>query len=103
MGDFFHGWTRKIGLVLLVMGVATAGLWLRSQFVSDCLHFVLFNNVHRIYTKRDDVGWAEECDTGKIYDSVFTWTQSEPDDFSIFFTVGGTQGRKFIHHGFVHY
>jgi len=35
MGEFFHGWQRKIGLMTLVMTLALIGGWVRSEYNSD--------------------------------------------------------------------
>ena len=37
MGDFFRGWRRKIGLMLLLAAGGILGLWIRSHSVNDVL------------------------------------------------------------------
>ncbi len=43
MGEFFHGWRRKLGCVTLVMACVFMGGWVRSQFTFDDLE-VPFGN-----------------------------------------------------------
>ena len=35
MGDFFHGWRRKIGVVTLVMALVFVSGWVRSLCAED--------------------------------------------------------------------
>jgi len=37
MGDFFHGWRRKTGCVLLVLALAFYTMWMRSLVLIDVL------------------------------------------------------------------
>ena len=37
MGDYFHGWRRKIGVVTLVMACVFAAGWVRSHWIADIL------------------------------------------------------------------
>lgn len=39
MREFFHGWQRRTGFVLLVVTLAMTGLWCRSQFENDSILF----------------------------------------------------------------
>ena len=38
MGDFFHGWRRKIGVVTLVITCVFAAGWVRSFGLTDLVH-----------------------------------------------------------------
>ena len=35
MGDFFHGWRRKIGVLALLVALVFSMLWVRSDSVLD--------------------------------------------------------------------
>jgi hypothetical protein len=37
MREFFKGWRRKAGTVLLLMAVAFTAVWVRSRSISDVL------------------------------------------------------------------
>lgn len=40
MGEYFRGWKRKLGLLVLVMALVFMASWVRSQSVGDLFTFV---------------------------------------------------------------
>ncbi len=40
MGDFFHRWQRKIGVVVLILALVFMGGWVRSFVVADGIHIL---------------------------------------------------------------
>ena len=44
MGDFFKGWRRKSGCVLLVMTGLLMGAWLRSRLIHDTFSMRIDND-----------------------------------------------------------
>jgi len=53
MFDFFHGWRRKAGCVLLVMAFAFTILWMRSMVVHDVVRLGEYNDCHYWVTSDD--------------------------------------------------
>ncbi len=43
MGDFFHGWRRKTGLLTLVLACMTTSAWLSCLFHHDLINRWIFN------------------------------------------------------------
>ena len=39
MGEFFHGWRRKVGVLTLVMACVLMGVWFRGQTIQDSYWF----------------------------------------------------------------
>ncbi len=39
MGNFFRGWRRKIGCVILLLALLMQAWWFRSHIVGDCIQF----------------------------------------------------------------
>jgi len=55
VGDFFHGWRRKAGVLTLVMACMCLAVWVRS-FASTNDYFTVWNN-HAIYSHDGSVSW----------------------------------------------
>jgi hypothetical protein len=79
MGNFFHGWRRKTGLIFLVAALAIAGLWFRSFATTDLINFhtgrdrvQLFasDKSRMIWMSMDDPDHVVALDTA--YDSLKT-------------------------------
>lgn len=47
MGEFFHGWRRKVGCILLVMALALTGAWIRSFCRADWFAWFTVNTQGR--------------------------------------------------------
>jgi hypothetical protein len=54
MGDFFHGWRRKAGLVLLTLALGFFGLWCRSHLIVDELSS-RFNDGFKFYAEHGQI------------------------------------------------
>ncbi|MDB5344383.1 MAG: hypothetical protein JWP89_2760 [Schlesneria sp.] len=57
MRDFFHGWRRKVGCVLLVVTCALAALWVRSLTVCDAIEFDFSDAQHTLFSCRGRGHW----------------------------------------------
>ena len=53
MGEFFNGWRRKTGLVMLAMACAVAGMWMRSQQMRDSLQVRIADNAAYIFISNE--------------------------------------------------
>ena len=54
MGEFFHGWRRKTGIVTLMMALVFAAVWVRSQFVWDSFNFKIGSNRSLVLMSRNN-------------------------------------------------
>ena len=54
MGDFFHGWRRKAGLLLLTLALGFFGLWCRSHLIVDELSS-RFNDGFKFYAEHGQI------------------------------------------------
>jgi len=57
MSDFFHGWRRKLGCVLLVMATVVVGIWIRSSIVYDQCVWADSNHKNVVYSLNGEFGW----------------------------------------------
>ena len=62
MGDFFKGWRRKTGLLLLVMAMPISMAWLRSFHVIDGVSLSL----------------GIRCDMIQSFDGTLCWKRTNP-------------------------
>jgi len=59
MGDFFRGWQRRTGLVVLVMALGLICGWLRSNLYLDVVTFGgIPNRTHLFFSNHAAIGWA---------------------------------------------
>lgn len=89
MREFFYGWRRKVGCVMLVMALATAGMWMRSFLVLDSFGYdtsapalpIWFcsNDGTLIIITEIPIGW----DT--FEPSLSMWETEEPKSWNKFF------------------
>jgi len=65
MGDFFNGWRRKAGCVLLVMAALCLGMWIRGRVIRDI--YIFGNGKEDAYTavatSPDGIYWAYKYET----------------------------------------
>ena len=74
MGDFFHGWRRKVGLLTLVMAcVFTAG-WIRADGICDEIHIIHDGDAGVAFS---DVAEFEHLNAGLLHHPVFVISESE--------------------------
>ena len=57
MREFFNGWRRKVGCVLLVMALAVTGAWIRSVVVADTFLFAIGNQQYMAFSCDGTVEW----------------------------------------------
>ena len=50
MREFFSGWRRKAGCVLLAMAAVLFGMWIRSQVVFDTTTFMVWDRQHEVFS-----------------------------------------------------
>ena len=79
MGEFFHGWRRKIGVVTLVLACMFTAGWVRSVLISDVVRI----HNHIFGSKRAVLSWVRCIDafTNKSYD-YSTSTGEEADTWA---------------------
>ena len=58
MGEFFKGWRRKIGVMMLVMACVLTGLWLRSLSSYDRIYFPIGHRTHLITSYKGGLAWS---------------------------------------------
>ncbi len=59
MGDFFHGWRRKLGVVALLMACLITTAWVRSLRVEDRLVFFSAKNaLQSLHAWNGAVSWT---------------------------------------------
>ena len=58
MREFFHGWRRKAGCVLLVMACGLATSWVRSWTIEDSIDFMLGHRQQRITSDKERLLWG---------------------------------------------
>jgi hypothetical protein len=79
MGDFFHGWRRKIGVVTMLMALAFMTLWIRGYCEGD---FIGFQNFTRTY-----FGFELASDSYSLALNTVDWPQTTHDDSSQFLSM----------------
>ena len=57
MRDFFHGWRRKAGCVMLVMACFVSAAWTRSQRVWDIFTFTLGSRQCQFISRDGKLRW----------------------------------------------
>ena len=62
MREFFHGWRRKAGCVLLVAAAALLGVWIRSGVIPDYMQYEWGGSVHTIKSENATLSWTS-CDS----------------------------------------
>lgn len=48
MGDFFHGWRRKIGVAILMIACAVLLVWVRGFATGDCIGFIAGEGMYSV-------------------------------------------------------
>ena len=80
MGQFFYGWRRKAGVVVLVMALAFAGLWGRSHFYHESVYRYGPASIHEVSSEEGCLMWI--CDrrsTGiphRLTGSLWDWNSA---------------------------
>jgi len=54
MSEFFHGWRRKAGCVLLVMALVFMGGWIRSRIIEDRVEYSTREDTTDIWISSDN-------------------------------------------------
>jgi len=101
MGELFHGWRRKLGVVTLVMACVLMAGWIRSETIGDDITFRLGKCGHEIRSERSRItsistwvrdsrwlpenewttGFSPEVDSGSIWDRIgFLYNVCENND-----------------------
>jgi hypothetical protein len=75
MREFFHGWRRKLGVVILVIACALMGMWMRSRVTFDQVQFSLGARQHEIISDNEQIIWS-------------SWKVSELDAWKASFHLG---------------
>jgi len=94
MSDFFHGWRRKTGCVLLVMAFVLAGLWTRSFYHADQLSYA--TGKHSVEKLHSGNGFAVWMSYDVVWDQRFPaieWNWVYPKD-AYFNDQGAANGSK---------
>jgi len=92
MGDFFHGWRRKAGCVLLVMATVLTALWLRSRTICDEVRFCVGGHQNIIVSLDGCIVW---CLWNEEWFPTFRWYASEFGGLEIA-TVWGTINQSLV-------
>ena len=78
MREFFQGWSRKAGLVTLVLACIVTGVWLRSRLVVDQIMFSRGNALQILNSDNGVLVWlAIEMTSDEVRAIRFVW-QSHP-------------------------
>ena len=71
MGQFFHGWKRKVGIIALVFACAVTPIWNRSLAIIDVIRFTVCDNQFVVVTYPGEITvWR--LDVPDLSDSWFT-------------------------------
>ena len=70
MREFFHGWRRKAGCVLLVLACTLMGMWIRGRFYKEMYEL-----------RSDDQSEFEICFTGTAIECEYRWETSQTGAF----------------------
>ena len=76
MGEFFRGWRRKVGCVVMVMAIVPAGMWMRTTFAVDHMRLSIGNRSHTLLSSQGCFVWMS-------YDaspSPFGWGSDDISD-----------------------
>ena len=57
MREFFKGWRRKAGVILLVMACVVTAVWIRSSIVVDFMHFEIGDRFYVVVSRRGVLAW----------------------------------------------
>lgn len=55
--QFFHGWPRKAGCIVLLIAMALMGCWVRSRVVRDWLTITFRGEVHDVISFNGRIHW----------------------------------------------
>jgi|SRR5579871_1662137 len=78
MVEFFRGWQRKTGCVLLMLALAMLGMWIRSTVVSDTIVFPSTLRNHSLKSSHSLLSW---CTVERKADGFRWWSEIlAPDD-----------------------
>ena len=59
MGEFFHGWRRKVGAVTLILALVFTAGWIRSFSEVDQIEFLKdAQMLHAVYSCPAGIGWT---------------------------------------------
>jgi hypothetical protein len=58
MREFFHGWRRKTGCVLLVMACVMCGMWMRSRVTHDGIYHGMHGRSMWLSSCRQGISWT---------------------------------------------
>ena len=64
MGDFFNGWRRKVGTLMLMITSAFMAVWLRSCVVEDEFAITVFVRLHDFSSEGCEIQWMGWDDNG---------------------------------------
>ena len=80
MVEFFQGWRRKTGLVLLATALLWAGIWGRSLVIHDIVIVATSNQHHRLISERGIITWMRLPDW-RSQPPYFNWHQRSIFEF----------------------
>lgn len=58
MRDFFRGWRRKVGCVVLIMALLAVSAWIKSLYVQDMIAFDIANRTHFFVSNESHFFWV---------------------------------------------
>ena len=70
MREFFRGWRRKLGCLLLILATATATAWCRSLIVRDQLIHVSGSTMRQITSESGILSWETSIHFEDFFDSA---------------------------------
>ena len=84
MGDFFHGWRRKIGVVMLVLACVFAVGWVRSIIVADIISWANRINTYDLFISAEQqLSWQTTYDVEGLQIITLPAWQSSTLDYTV--------------------
>ncbi|MDB5348609.1 MAG: hypothetical protein JWP89_6986 [Schlesneria sp.] len=83
MRDFFYGWRRKAGCVMLGIALLFMGVWIRSRYIMETLTYISDEGRHSFSITPNGLEWARRTGSGQYLSPQFmnlSWETIELDD-----------------------
>ncbi len=72
MGEFFHGWRRKVGVSSLVMACVFMGVWVRSLTIIDIVTIrTLFGHTYSLKCENGELTWLHWIEDYRMQNGIY--------------------------------
>lgn len=76
MGDFFHGWRRKIGVAILLIACAVLFVWARGVATGDCIGFIAGDGMYFVSSTDHGFEFRKSFDPPAVGSPPIWWNRA---------------------------